>query len=99
MKEINFQGKLIANKVTTIDIICKVLEIKAPHHFSYLLFSVTNFYNRNGRLRIHSAIARPGLLRQSFADSGISAAMQQQIDPSIIPRHRPHPMHNMDESD
>ena len=79
--------------------LCKVMEVKAPHQFSCLLISATIFYNRNGRLRIHSTIARPGHLQQSFAEFGISATMPQQICPSIIPRHLPHPMHNMDESD
>ena len=75
------------------------MEFNAHHRFSCLLSNVTNFYNRIGRLRIHSAIARPGPLRQSFAEFEISATMPQQIGPWIIPRHLPHPMRNMDESD
>ena len=93
------QANWIANKIKTIGMLCKIMEVKAPHRFSCLLFRVTITYNRNGRLRIHSAIARPGLLRQSFAKFGIFAAMPQQVCPSTIPRHLPHPMHNMDESD
>ena len=52
-------GNWIANKIKTIGVLCKVMEVKTHHRFSCLLFRVKISYNRNGRLRIHSAIAPP----------------------------------------